>query len=91
MKRIVPAKGERIEFRVSNEFKTLFDRAAEVSGVSLTAFVTEATRQRAMAVIEQYERLVLNNKARDMLLNALSNHPAPGIALRRAAKKFAVK
>ncbi len=91
MKRISPAKDERIDIRVSAEFRTLFDRAAEVSGVSLTAFITEAARERAMDVIEQHERIVLNNKARDMLLNALSNHPAPGRALRRAVNRFAVK
>ena len=91
MKRISSAKEERIDIRVSNEFKTLFSEAARISGVSLSAFITESARERAMCLIEQHERIVLNNQARDMLLNAVSGDTAPGKALRYAADRFAVK
>ncbi|OGT70372.1 MAG: hypothetical protein A3I78_01610 [Gammaproteobacteria bacterium RIFCSPLOWO2_02_FULL_56_15] len=91
MKNISSAKEERIELRVSSEFKTLFSRAAEISGVSLNAFVLESVRERAMNIIDQHERIVLNNQARDMLINAISNRSAPGKALRRAASRFAIR
>ncbi|MFQ5660097.1 MAG: DUF1778 domain-containing protein [Gammaproteobacteria bacterium] len=91
MKTISSVKDERIDIRVSAEFKTLFSRAAEISGVSLSAFITESARERAMGLIEQHERIVLNNSSRDMLLKAMSAQPAPGKALSRAAKRFAVK
>jgi uncharacterized protein (DUF1778 family) len=91
MKSISSAQEERIDVRVSSEFKALFLQAAEISGVSLNAFITESVRERAMNIIEQHERIVLNNQARDMLLNAISTRAVPGKTLRRAANRFAVR
>ena len=91
MKLIVPKEDERVDVRLIGEFIPIFTRAAEISGVSLNTFINEAGRDRAVAIIEQHERIVLNNRARDMLLNALSNKPAPGKALSRAVERFAVK
>ena len=43
------SRDEKIDFRVTRESpKSLFTRAAELSGVSLTSFVIEAARERAM-------------------------------------------
>lgn len=91
MKTISPAEDIRIDLRVSPEFKILFSRAAEIAGVSLSAFVTESARQRAMELVEQHERIVLNNQARDMLLKAMNSQQTHGKALSRAANRFAVK
>lgn len=91
MKNISAAKEERIELRVSGDFKDLFARAAEISGVSINTFILESVRDRAMHIIDQHERIVLNNQARDMLLNAISTRSAPGKALRRAAGRFAIR
>lgn len=91
MKSISPAEEQRIDISVSSEFKTLFSRAAEISGVSLTAFITESARERAMTLIEQHERIILNNQARDMLLGAMKNQGRHGKALDRAANRYAVK
>ncbi len=51
----------------------------------------ESARERAIRLIDEHERLVLNNKARDVFMNALANPPAPNAALRTAAEKYAVK
>ena len=91
MKTISPADGVLIDLHVSPEFKILFSRAAEIAGVSLAAFITESARQRAMDLVEQHERIVLNNQARDMFLKVMANQPAHGKALSRAVNRFAVK
>lgn len=91
MKNISAAKEERIELRVSDDFKNLFTRAAEISGVSINTFILESVRERAMHIIDQHERIVLNNQARDTLLNAISTRSAPGKALRRAAGRFTIR
>jgi len=83
------SRDERIDCRVSNDSKSLFARAAELCGVTLSSFMIEAARERAIRLINEHERLVLNDKARDALMNALSNPPTPNAALRRAAKKYA--
>jgi len=84
-------KNERLDLRISSEIKTLFTRAAEASGMTMTAFVIDAARERAQELIEQNERLVLNNEARDMLMDMLANPPQPAEPLRRAAKKYVMK
>lgn len=84
-------KDERIDVRVSSDSKSLFARAAELAGLSMTAFVIEAARDRAARLIAEHERLLLNNQARDVFMNALTNPPAPSDALRRAAQKYALK
>ncbi len=86
-----PAKDERIDIRVSAEFKALFARAAELSGSSVSAFVIEAARARAYRLLAEHDRIVLNNKARDAFLKTVASPPAPNAALRRAARKYAVK
>jgi uncharacterized protein (DUF1778 family) len=85
------SRDERIDFRVNRESKSLFARAAEISGVSLTSFVIEAARERAMRLINEHDRLVLNNEARDVFMGALLNPPAPSTALRKAADQFLKK
>jgi uncharacterized protein (DUF1778 family) len=87
MKTPSKTRNERVDFRISQDFKALFARAAELSGVNMSAFIIEAARERAVRLIEQHERLVLNNEARDVLLAALASPPAPADNLRRAVEK----
>jgi len=85
------SRDERIDVRVNTESKSLFVRAAELSGQNLSTFIIEAVHERAIRTIEEHDRVILNNQARDIFLNALTNPPAPSDALRRAAKKYAMK
>ncbi|NOX43434.1 MAG: DUF1778 domain-containing protein [Gammaproteobacteria bacterium] len=84
-------RDERVDLRVDAESKDLFLRAAEISGSNLSAFFIESARERAYRLIEEHDRVVLKNQARDIFLNALSNPPTPNKALQKAAKKHAVK
>lgn len=84
-------KDERIDFRVNSESKQLFARAAAISGSTVTSFIIESARKRAVRVLAEHDRLVLNNEARDVFMNALSNPPAPNAPLRAAAEKYAIK
>ena len=63
-------------------------RAAELSGKDLNAFIVEAIYKHAVQTIAEHERIVLNDQARAVLLNALATPPAPNDALRRAAEKY---
>lgn len=84
-------RDERLDLRISTDIKSLVTRAAESSGMTMSAFVIEAARERAIKLIEQQERIILNIEARDLFLNALANPPQPADALRRAAEKYAIK
>jgi len=83
------SKKDRLDFRVTAEFKETVSQAASLTGTSMTAFVYEAVRQYATKTIEQHERIMLNNKARDQFLEVLANPPVPNKALQKAAKKYA--
>ena len=85
------SRDERIDVRVNSESKSLFLRAAELSGQNLSAFIIEAVHERAIQTIEAYDRVILNNQSRQVFLDALANPPAPSEALRRAAEKYAMK
>jgi len=80
-------KNERIDLRISPEAKNLFARAAQLSSLSLSAFVVEATRVQSIRILEEHDRVILHNRARDVFLNALANPPAPNAALRKSMKK----
>ncbi len=83
-----PPRSERIDCRVTSDSKSLFARAAELCGVNLSAFMIESARERAIRLINEHERLVLGNTARDVFMNALQNPPTPNAALRAAADKY---
>jgi len=85
------SRDERIDVRVNSESKSLFLRAAELSGQNLSAFIIEAVRERAIQTIEAHDQVVLNNQSRQVFLDALAKPPAPTEALRRAADKYAMK
>lgn len=84
-------RDERIDFRVSPRTKDLLVRAAALRGSNLTAFVLESAQERAVELIEQYERLTLSNRDRDRLLAALDAPPRPVAALRRLFEKQATR
>lgn len=83
------ARDERIDFRVSPATKELLVRAAALRGSNLTGFVLESAQERAVELIEQYERLKLTNRDRDQLLAALAKPPRPVAALRKLFGKQA--
>lgn len=82
------SKNERFDLRMSAETKALVARAAEVAGTTMSAFMIETVRDRATRLIEQQERIELDNEARDALLEMLANPPAPNAKLRSAAEKY---
>lgn len=82
------ARDERLDLRMSTEIKALVARAADMAGMTMSAFVIESIREKATWLIEQHDQITLNNEARDRLLDMLANPPEPNTKLRRAARKY---
>lgn len=82
-------RADRIDVRITPETKALLVRAATLRGSNLTTFMLESAQERAVELIERYERLSLTNRDRDTLLSALDHPPAPAPALRKAFQKYA--
>ena len=78
----VAIKEKRIEFRVPDEAKKTIEDAAKLSNISLSSYILSVVLKQAKLDLEQNEMIILNDKERDNLMNALANPPMPNEALR---------
>ncbi|MFZ0956888.1 MAG: DUF1778 domain-containing protein [Candidatus Sulfotelmatobacter sp.] len=78
----------RIEARVSLKQKQLFERAAEIEGVTLTDFAISSMQRAAVSALQEHTRMELSERNQRAFIEALMNPPAPNEALRKAAKAY---
>jgi uncharacterized protein (DUF1778 family) len=78
----------RIEARVSPKQKRLFERAAEIEGVTLTDFVISSMQRAATIAIQEFTTMELSERNQRAFVEALMNPPEPNQALREAAKAY---
>ncbi|MEI9888024.1 MAG: DUF1778 domain-containing protein [Rhizomicrobium sp.] len=79
---------ERLEARISLDQKTLFQRAAELQGRSLTDFVLHSVHEAAVRTIEETQLLRLNAQDSRVFAQALINPKRPSEKLRAAAQRY---
>ncbi len=79
---------ERLEARISADQKTLFQRAAELQGRSLTDFVLHSAHEAAMRTIEETQLIRLNAQDSRIFAQALINPRKPSEKLRAAAQRY---
>lgn len=80
-------KRERLEARVSPEQKALFQRAADLTGRSLTDFVVSSVQAAAEETIRTHEVIRLSEGATRQIIEAMLNPPEPNDNLRRAYER----
>ena len=72
--------------RIAPQAKTIIERAASITGQTLTDFAISNLVQSAMETIERHERLVMSDRDRDRFLAAL-DRPAKRLpALAKAGR-----
>jgi uncharacterized protein (DUF1778 family) len=82
-------KPERFEARIGAEQKRSLERAAELSGRSLTDFVMGAAQAVALETIQRYEGMALTDERdRATFVAAMLTPPAPSAGLRAAAARY---
>ena len=81
-------RGARLEARVSMTQKELFQRAAALSGRTLSEFVVSSAQEAATKVLQEHENIKLTRAEQVAFVQALLNPPAPSQRLRRAAKAY---
>lgn len=77
----------RIEFRLPTDIKRQIEKAAQVSGRTVTDFAKDVLTREAQAVLEQHEVIFLSDRDRDAFLKMLESDPTPNAALLAAAKR----
>jgi uncharacterized protein (DUF1778 family) len=78
----------RLEARVSLELKRLFQRAADLRGVTLSDFLIGSARQAALQTLQEHQLIQLHERDTASFVAALLEPPAPGRRLRAAARRF---
>lgn len=85
------ARRARLEARVTDEQKTLLQRAAALLGRSLSDFLVASAQDAATRVIQEHETIRLTKTDRTAFVSALLNPPAPNARLAKAAKGYRQK
>lgn len=84
----ISGKTSRFEARLTKEQKTLFLRAAELTGRSLTDFVVACAQETASRTLREHDAMILSIRDRDAFVRALLNAPAPTARLHRAVRRY---
>jgi uncharacterized protein (DUF1778 family) len=83
-----PTKSHRLEARITDEQRELFQRAADLQGRSLSDFVVATVHEKAMQTIESMEIIRLNAEESLKMAEAILNPREPNAKLRAAAKRY---
>ena len=78
------AKSERLEARVSSSVKRDIERAAALTGRSLTDFVLQTVEKAAQETIREHEIMKLTSGQSRLFVQALLNPPTPNAILKAA-------
>jgi uncharacterized protein (DUF1778 family) len=81
-------KTERLEARITPRQKSLFQRAADLRGQSLTDFALANLQEVAERIIRECEMIELTARDSRLLIDALLNPSAPNERLFRAAGRY---
>ncbi|CAN7199825.1 DUF1778 domain-containing protein [Pseudoduganella sp. LjRoot289] len=85
------ARNARLEARVSSDQKDLFQRAATLSGQTLSEFVIDSTQKAAAKVVQEHDLIRLSREEQIAFVSALLTPSEPGSRLRQAADSYRKK
>lgn len=79
----------RLDFRLPREAREQIERAALVSGQSLSDFAAGTLVREAAQVLSAYQTTTLSDRDRDLFLALLDSEEGPNDALREAHARYA--
>ena len=71
----------RIALRTSPQAKALIERAAALTGATVSSYISQTMYEASSRILAQAEIITLSDRDRDLFLNALDNPPEPTQAL----------
>lgn len=81
-------KTVRVEARLTPEIKQLAERAAAISGLSLTDYLAQLVKNDAPQTIESYKNIQLTNREFDDFIAYCDSNPAPSPRLAQAFERL---
>lgn len=88
IEQVARARGARLEARVSHKQKDLLQRAAALSGRTLSEFVVASAQEAAARVIQEHDTIRLSQIEQTAFVKALLSPPMPSPRLRKAAAAY---
>ncbi len=83
-----PKAEDRIDARLPSETKQIIERAAVITGVTVSAFIISKAFEAATTEVREHDTWVLNRRDSNAFDDALLNPPEPNEALRNAAARY---
>jgi uncharacterized protein (DUF1778 family) len=80
------SKSARLDVRLRDEDREMIERAAAISGSTLSEYVIRALIQWSRQTINEYEQMHLSRRDAETFIHALANPPAPSERLLRAVQ-----
>lgn len=84
---MIQTKSSRIEIRTSEDAKMLIEKAASLTGETLSSYILNKSLSSAQKDVERMESITVRNQDRDMFFSLLVNPPEPNEALKDLFKK----
>ncbi|EEJ8283256.1 DUF1778 domain-containing protein [Salmonella enterica] len=81
-------KKQRIDLRLNEDDKHMIEEAAAMTNQSISQFMVSTASERAAEVIDQHRRLLLNEESWNLVMDAITNPPAPNDRLKRGANRL---
>ncbi|MBS76023.1 MULTISPECIES: DUF1778 domain-containing protein [unclassified Variovorax] len=81
-------RNARLEARVSSDQKDFFQRAATLTGRTLSELVIDSTQEAATKIVQEHEVIRLNREEQIAFVTALLAPPEPGPRLKKAVQGY---
>ena len=78
----------RLEARVSSSQKAFFQRAATLTGRTLSELVIDSTQEAATKILQEQEIIRLSREEQVAFVNALLTPSEPGARLKKAVQRY---
>jgi uncharacterized protein (DUF1778 family) len=84
-------RNARLEARVSTDQKDFFQRAATLTGRTLSELVIDSTQEAAAKIVQEHEVIRLSREEQVAFVSALLAPSEPGARLKRAVQSYRQK
>ena len=84
-------RNARLEARVSSDQKDLFQRAATLTGRTLSELVIDSTQEAAAKIVQEHEVIRLSREDQVSFVNALLLPSEPGARIKKAVQNYRQK
>ena len=81
MQTTTPVEAARINFRTSAELKTLIERAASITGATVSSFISQTMFEASSRIVSDTDTLLMSQEAFEAFVGVCENPPEPTEAL----------